>query len=115
LALAVYLDSLLGHTMATPAPGTGNAGRLSWTTAPHIAHAVAAHSFSAKVQVLHHQWLQEEEAMVRAVCAVFQHLVFFSHSLTQVRQNLPKQRHIGISRKLLTRQTHLACLIKAVV
>ncbi len=77
LASAVILDSLLGHTTATPAPGTGDAGRLSWTTVLHITHTVAAHLFLAKVQVLHGQWLREEEAMVRVVCAVFQQLVFF--------------------------------------
>ena len=63
--------------------------------------AVAAHLFSAKVRVLHCQWLREEEAMVRVVCAVFQLLVFFLHSLTQVRQNLPNKQHIGDSQKAL--------------
>ena len=66
-----------------------------------IAHAVEANSFSAKVQVLHHQRLQEEEAMVRVVCAVFQHLVFFLNLLTHLGQNLPNQRHIGYCQKAL--------------
>ena len=61
---AVFLNSLFGRTTATPAPGRGDAGCLSWTTAPHIAHAIEANSFSAKVQVLHRQRLREEEAMV---------------------------------------------------
>ncbi len=76
-SLAVFLHSLLGRTMA-PVPVTGDAGRLSWTTAPHITQAIAAHLFLAKVQVLHCQRLREEEAMVIVVCAVFQHIFFFA-------------------------------------
>ena len=80
--------------------------------APHIAHAIAAHSFLAKVQVLHPQRLREEEAMVRVVCAVFQHLVFFSNSLTHLGQNLPNQRHVGYHQKALDKANPLFSLSK---
>ncbi len=104
-SLAVFLHSLLGHTTA-PAPVTGDAGRLSWTTAPHIAYAAAAHSFLAKVQVLHRQRLWEEKAMVRVVCAVFQHLVFFRTHSHRWAKTCLTNGILGIARKRLTRQTH---------
>ena len=81
---AAFLNTLLGLLATATEAGMGNAGRFARTVAPHIWHSTAAHVFSArKVQVLHCQRLLEKDAMVRVVCAAGQHLVVFSHSLTQ--------------------------------